>query len=219
MIPAHYLLIDASSPNSVIIAQLDASGRHWARFSEEPSAALEGIFSASEQLCPQFSPNGFLFCEGPGSILGIRIAAAAIRGRNALGNAVPVLAFQSLRLIAALITRAFPQEKHFAVLAESRMNAWNILEVENGIPADKFLELKTPELEALPPQKIFLLPQRRPFPPPVPTVSVNPAEMLKADPAIFAELPELLHDCGNTPDAVNTSAVSGYAKWTPERHR
>jgi tRNA threonylcarbamoyladenosine biosynthesis protein TsaB len=216
---AHYLLIDASSPNTVVVAQLDASGRRWAQFTEEPSAALEGIFSASEKVCPQFSPAGFLFCEGPGSILGIRIAAAAIRGRNALGEAVPVLAFQSLRLVAALIASAFPQEKNFAILAESRMNAWNFLQVENGISAEDFRELKTPELEQIPQQKIFLLPQRRPTPPPFPTTPVNPAELLKADPAIFAKMPELIHDCGNTPDAANTSAASGYAKWTPERHR
>ena len=139
---ASYLLIDASLPNAIIVAQLDESGRRWAHFSEEPVAALEGIFSAVETVCPQFSPSGFLFCEGPGSILGIRIAAAAIRGRNAIGKPVPVFAFQSLRLVATLISRDFPQEKEFCVLAESRMNAWNLLSVENGVPADRFCEIK-----------------------------------------------------------------------------
>lgn len=217
---ASYLLVDASSPKSVVVAQLDESGLRWAHFSEEPSAALEGIFNAAEQVCPQFSPAGFLFCEGPGSILGIRIAAAAIRGRNALGTPLPVFAFQSLHLVATLILRAFPSEKNFAVLAESRMNAWNFLSVENGVPADRFQELKTSELKNnIAAGKIFLLPQRRPQMPPLETVPVNPAERLKADPGVFSAQPELLHDCGNAPDAANTSAASGYAKWTPERHR
>lgn len=216
---ASYLLIDASSPNSVIVARLDESGRVWADFSEEPEAALESIFTATEKVCPQFNPAGFLFCEGPGSILGIRIAAAAVRGKNALGTPVPVFAFQSLHLIAALISRAFPQEKNFTVIAESRMNAWNILRVESGIPETQFREVKTPELGTLVRTKAFLLPRRRPVPPPVETTPVSPAELLKADPKIFSELPELLHECGNTPDAVNTASASGYVKWTPERHR
>lgn len=216
---ASYLLIDASSPSSVVVAQLDATGKTWARFEEEPAAALEGIFTASERACPRFNPAGFLFCEGPGSILGIRIAAAAIRGKNALGNSVPVLAFQSLHLSTALIARAFPSEKNFAVLAESRMNAWNLLIVENGVPEDAFQELKTADLTTRRLEKVFLLPQRRPFPPPIATIPVNPADLLKSDPAVFAETPNLLHDCGNFPDAVNTATTSGYVKWSPERHR
>ena len=216
---ASYLLIDASSPNSAIVARLDDSGRAWAQFTEEPSAALEGIFTAAEQASPQFSPAGFLFCEGPGSILGIRIAAAAIRGRNALGPTVPVLAFQSLRLIATLLLRRFPEEKNFSVLAESRMNAWNLLSVEGGIPAESFREVKTAELTNLSLGKVFLLPQRRPAAPPIPTTPVNPAQLLQDDPAVFAETPSLLRDCHGLPDATNTSAASGYAKWTPERHR
>lgn len=216
---ASYLLIDASSPNSAIVARLDDSGRAWAQFTEEPSAALEGIFTAAEQVCPQFSPAGFLFCEGPGSILGIRIAAAAIRGRNALGPVVPVMAFQSLHLVAILLLRRFPEEKHFTVLAESRMNAWNLLSVEEGIPAESFREIKTAELATLPLGKVFLLPQRRPAPPPIPTTPVNPARLLQDDPAIFADTPALLHNCNGLPDATNTSVASGYAKWTPERHR
>lgn len=216
---ASYLLIDASSPNSAIVARLDDSGRAWAQFTEEPSAALEGIFTAAEQVCPQFSPSGFLFCEGPGSILGIRIAAAAIRGRNALGPVVPVMTFQSLRLIATLLLRRFPEEKNFSVLAESRMNAWNLQIVEEGIPAESFREVKTAELSTLSLGKVFLLPQRRPAPPPIPTTPVNPAQLLQDDPAVFAETPSLLRDCHGLPDATNTSAASGYAKWTPERHR
>lgn len=216
---ASYLLIDASLPNAIIVAQLDESGRRWSHFSEEPVAALEGIFSAVETVCPQFSPSGFLFCEGPGSILGIRIAAAAIRGRNAIGKPVPVFAFQSLRLVATLISRAFPQEKNFCVLAESRMNAWNLLSVENGVPADRFCEIKTADLSTYASEKIFLLPQRSAKLPPVETVPVNPAALLKANPDIFAEHTYLLHECGNEPDAVNTAASSGYAKWTPARHR
>lgn len=215
---ANYLLIDASSPTAVVVAQLDAGGCRWRAFEEEQSAALEGIFSAAERVCPGFKPSGFLFCEGPGSILGIRIAAVAIRGSNALANPRPILAFQSLHLAAILIVRAFPQERDFFVIAESRMNAWNVLEIESGKPKEPFRELKTPELTSIASKKVFVLPQRRPLPPPIACIPINPASLLRHDPAVFAENPTLLHTC-EFPDAINTASASGYAKWTPERHR
>lgn len=228
MNPENFLLIDASSPISVCAGILGENARTWLRFSEEKSAALEGVFSATQKICEAGVPagvSGFLFCEGPGSILGIRIAAATIRARLALDCAIeaparPVFAYQSLHLAAHLILRAFPQEKNFVVIAESRMNAWNILRVENGVPTEKFSEIKTSETPVLADEKIFILPHRRAFPPAFAAAApCSVFEMLKNDPAVFADVPALLHDCGNAPDAVNTSDVNSYARWTPERHR
>ncbi len=225
MNPENFLLIDASSPISVCAGILGENARTWLRFSEEKSAALEGVFSATQKICEAAVP-GFLFCEGPGSILGIRIAAAFIRARLALNcaapssSARPVFAYQSLHLAAHLILRAFPQEKNFVVIAESRMNAWNMLRVENGVPVEKFSEIKTSETTILAGEKIFILPHRRALPPPLAVAApCDVFEMLKNDPAVFVDVPELLHDCGNVPDAVNTSDVNSYARWTPERHR
>ncbi|MBQ9758612.1 MAG: hypothetical protein IJW12_02420, partial [Opitutales bacterium] len=174
MTPENFLLIDASSPISVCAGILGENARAWLRFSEEKSAALEGVFSATRKVCEAAVPagvSGFLFCEGPGSILGIRIAAASIRARLALdcaapgASARPVFAYQSLHLAAHLILRAFPQEKNFVVIAESRMNAWNMLRVENGGPAEKLSEIKTSETTVLADEKIFILPHRRALPP------------------------------------------------------
>lgn len=219
----NFLLIDASSPLSVIAGTLGENALSWKNFAEEKSAALEGVFSATEKTCGE--PAGFLFCEGPGSILGIRIAAAAIRTRLALDCAAgkpprTVFAFGSLALAAALLRRAFPQENNFAVVAESRMNCWNVLKVENGVPAENFCEIKTPELSENLPEKIFLLPAKRKLPPALENAApCSVAELLKNDPAVFAETPELLRNCGNAPDAVNTSDINSYARWTPSRHR
>lgn len=219
----NFLLIDASSPLSVVAGVLGEDACSWKNFTEEKSAALEGVFSATEHF--EVSPTGFLFCEGPGSILGIRIAAAAIRARLALDRATgkspcPVFAFGSLNLASALLLRAFPQEKDFAVIAESRMNCWNVLRVENGVPAPHFQEVKTAELDACLPEKKYLLPAKRKLPTCLENAGqCSVAELLKSDPAVFAETPSLLRDCGETPDAVNTSDINSYARWTPSRHR
>ena len=220
----NFLLIDASSPDSTAVGLLDARGRAWSAFVEEKSPALEGIFSAVEKvekLSGTFPPSGFIFCAGPGSILGIRIAAMAIRGWLALGLRVPVLSFRSLSLHTALILRSRENEKNFAVLAESRMNCWNALRVRDGVAEENFREIKSADLADALPEKIFLLPQRRKIPPPVRDVPelFRPAEFLANDAAVFADVPELLADCTGLPDAVNVSAAETYAKWSPERHR
>lgn len=222
----NYLLLDASSPLSVTAGTLGEIGREWRAFAEVKAAALEGVFSATEQVGGnEETISGFLFCEGPGSILGIRVAAASVRARLALDSARgvpvrPVLAFRSLNLVAHLLVRAFPRERDFVVAAESRMNAWNILRVREGVPASDFEEIRTENADAFSSEKIFILPCRRALPNAFAAAQpCVPAELLRNDPAIFSDVPALLHDCGGAPDAVNSSPLDSYARWTPERHR
>lgn len=223
MKPAGFILIDASLPNAVAAGTLDETGRRWKRFALKNAPALEGVFDAAAEAAPQFRGNGFLFCEGPGSILGIRIAAMAIRGVRALENTdKPVLAFQSLPLAAELLIRAgtAPRGNAFSVIAESRMNRWNVLSVpaEKNSADQKFFEIETAALTELP-EPIFVLPRRRAGTLPIHAEPVNPLELLKNDPAVFDDCPELLRDCAGTPDAVNTASADSYVKWIPERHR
>lgn len=223
----NFLLLDASTPLSVFAGMTGKDGRVWKNFAEEKSDALDGVFSAAKKVCGNAfeSARGFLFCEGPGSILGIRIAAAAIRAWLALDAAAgktprPVFAFQSLPLAAALVARAFPSEKNFTVVAESRMRRYNIFSVVNGVPAKSFCEIDAAELSENLCRKIFTLPGKRAFPPELANaMPISPAALLAADPAVFSEMPQLLRDCGNAPDAVNTSDANSYARWTPSRHR
>lgn len=234
----NFLLLDASSPLGVVAARFDASGRAWAAFAAEKSAALEGVFAALAALDGRGLGGAFagiVFCEGPGSILGIRIAAAAVRARLALdsvpansggvpASAARCLAFQSLSLAAALILRASPRERDFVVAAESRLNSCNILRVSGGVPEAHFREIRAADAEAhfsaVSAEKIFALPSRRPLPPAIAARAepIFPAKMLERDAAVFADVPALLRDCGNAPDAVNTAAASSYARWTPSRH-
>lgn len=223
----NFLLIDASSPLSVIAGKLGADGRSWAGFVEEKSAALDGIFSALEKLSDTAPARGFLFCEGPGSVLGIRIAAAVVRAKLALdrasgdnARALPVFAFRSLRLAAQLATRAFSSSKNFVVAAESRINVCNVLRVENGIPAADFEEIKSADAEKFSGEKIFVLPARRALPPAFANAErLDVAALLKNDPAIFSDVPELVRDCRGAPDAVNTASADSYVRWSPEHRR
>lgn len=222
----NFLLIDASSPLFVIVGKLSEDGRSWTDFFEEKSPALEGVFSAIGKKSESAeSVHGFLFCEGPGSILGIRIAAAAIRAKLALDRAagvpaLPVFAFGSLRLAAMLLMRAQPTLKNFIVAAESRLNSCNILRVSDGVPAENFEEIKFAEAGNFAAEKIFVLPARRALPEPFSLAEIcSVAELLKNDPAVFADNTGLAHDCGALPDALNSAPADSYARWSPSRAR
>jgi len=222
----NFLLIDASSPLSVIVGKLGKDGRAWTEFLEEKTSALEGVFSALEKLQNDGVPaRGFLFCEGPGSILGIRIAAAAIRAKLALDRAagvpaLPVFAFGGLRLAAELLLRARPAEKNFIVAAESRLKTCNLLRVSDGVPAENFEEIKFAEAEKFSAEKIFVFPARRELPPAFSDAEIcSVPELLKNNPSVFSDVPELSHDCGNAPDVINAASAESYVRWTPERVR
>src|SRR3954469_18613927 len=74
---APLLLIDAASTRIQVGLLDSASGAKWAALDAEAGIA---IFQAVEQLAVDLSAvRAFVFCEGPGSILGVRTAAMAIR--------------------------------------------------------------------------------------------------------------------------------------------
>ncbi len=77
--------------------------------------------------------SGFFFCEGPGSVLGTRIAATAIRTWSVYhpGRRIPCRAFRSLEVLAAaLLERG--ETPPFGVVSDARRGHWNLLRVEAG---------------------------------------------------------------------------------------
>ncbi len=216
----NFILLDASSPENVVVARLAKDGRSWADFFSEKRPALEGIFPPLEKISQGMDAPGFLFCEGPGSILGIRIAAMVVRTKLALSlsNAPKVFAFQSLSLAARLILRAFPQKKTFSIVAGSRMGRLNVLSVSGSVASARYSEIAKDELVGKVRGEVFTLPPVKNLPEGLEFSVLDAEELLRADPAVFAECPELLRDCGNTPDAVNTTTAASYAKWEPSRH-
>ena len=126
---APLLLLDAASTRvQVALFSTDATAR-WAAADEEAGVALfRGIESLGVDLS---SVRGFAFCEGPGSILGIRTAAMALRTWTALAPR-PVFAFRSLELVARDLARRSPAE-NFSVIADARRGAWHCVQVHAGV--------------------------------------------------------------------------------------
>lgn len=141
-------MLDAAS--TAVQVGLLAPGRApvWQRPAGDAGTALfagaEAALAAAGQALA--GVGAFVFCEGPGSLLGTRTAAMALRTWQAL-QPRPVYAYQSLAL-AARDEWARQPPRSFAVIADARRDAWHVQLVEEsgGLPALR--RLPTTELPA-----------------------------------------------------------------------
>lgn len=177
----------------------------WVKVETEASS---GVFAALRRLGKSpLDPAAFLFCEGPGSILGIRTVATAIRTWTALVPR-PVYGYRSLELAA--LCSAQPGQ---TVVCDARRQSWHAV----SMTADRSLgpiariptidlpdgDLLTPtgfrQWSASPPQTLAPVPY---------DPSRLAADLMDA--SIFRET--------SAPDAFLHEDPT-YAKWTPAIHR
>jgi tRNA threonylcarbamoyladenosine biosynthesis protein TsaB len=194
------LVIDAaSSVVQVGLVGVNGPGR-WATNADEAGVA---VFGCIEKLGVDVnSIAGFAFCDGPGSVLGIRTVAMALRAWRVLKSR-PVFAYSSLALVAHALGRA-----GVGVIADARRDAWHHYEIGRGlrrVPAADLngsAELVMPEnfrhWSALPAN--------------VGRVPYSVADLLPKviDADLFLET--------DTPDAFLHEEPS-YVTWTPQIHR
>jgi len=162
--------------------------------------------------------GGFVFVEGPGSVLGIRAAALAVRCWTTppAGAPRPVFAVGALALAARLLARTPAAPAVFTLVSDSRRGFWNTVVARAGdgaIAGGGFDEADAGALAALPRPRFHVF--RRPLGAPPADCEPFPDGLLERDPGALAE-PGLLRLTAE-PDAVNIPNV--YAKWTPARHR
>jgi tRNA threonylcarbamoyladenosine biosynthesis protein TsaB len=119
---------EAGPPGSPTGDCLDSSGE--AVWHESDQEAGIGIFTGVEAVLAKArigvaGLGALVFCEGPGSILGIRTAAMALRTWLAAdGRALPVFAYRSLELVAHDV-RLSGIPAPFAVIADARRDSWH----------------------------------------------------------------------------------------------
>ena len=111
------LLLDAASARiQVGLLRADASAR-WASRME---GAGTGVFACLEELDVAIDAVGaFAFCEGPGSILGVRTSAMAIRAWNVL-RPRPTFSYFGLAVVAEALARP-----GLSVIADARRGQWH----------------------------------------------------------------------------------------------
>lgn len=191
------LILDAASARIQVGVWRGDAGE-W-RASDEESGV--GVFRCLEGLGVRLEEIGaFVFCEGPGSILGIRTTAMAIRTWNIL-RPRPVFAYSSLALVAQALGRP-----DLGVIADARRDSWHRFQLGGALRRVPTAELSGP----------LAMPENfRHW-------SALPAGVERVPYALTELLPrtvdaELFHHT-EAPDAFLHEEPS-YVTWTPQVHR
>jgi tRNA threonylcarbamoyladenosine biosynthesis protein TsaB len=195
---APLLLIDAASIRVQVGWLCGEADTQWESAEDEAGIA---IFQLIEKLGRDVATaNAFVFADGPGSILGIRTAAMALRTWNVL-KPRPMFAYSSLAVVAHALGRS-----ELALIADARRDSWHHYQIGRGLRRVDAAELAG--ALAMPDgfRHWSLLP------PNVERVPYSLAEILPrvADADLF--LPT------EAPDAFLHQEPS-YATWTPQIHR
>ncbi|MDR0354046.1 MAG: peptidase M22 [Opitutaceae bacterium] len=227
LLDAHQVLLvlDAASARVQTGLLSRSGGTRWETGDAEAGAA---IFSGVEKLLAAGALSrlddvgAFVFCDGPGSLLGIRTAAVAIRSWNVL-RPRPVYSYCSLELVAralALATLAIDEKlRDFAVIADARRDTWHRVAVDASGNISPLQRVPAAELGAADAATALVMPEyfRHWTPLPVPahrvrSVPYSLASLLPplADAPLFAPAPE--------PDAF-LHEEPAYKTWTPQIHR
>jgi len=158
---------------------------------------------------PLSAIDAFIFCDGPGSVLGIRTAAVALRTWSAL-HPRPHYAYASLALVAHNLART-ENLRGFSVISDARRESWHRVSVDSAGAVSALQRIPAAELAGP-----LILPENfrhwSALPPGVRLVPYDLASQLPAliDTALFIEAPE--------PDAFLHEEPS-YQTWSPKIHR
>jgi tRNA threonylcarbamoyladenosine biosynthesis protein TsaB len=194
------LLIDAASSNvqvGILESNHTPRSRWYATEGEAGVAVFEGVKNLGVDL-EQVST--FIFCDGPGSVLGIRTVAMALRTWLVL-RPRPVFAYCSLAVVAHALGR-----NDVSVIADARRESWHHYQIGRGLRRVPAAEL-TGDL---------VMPRHfrhwSALPPGVQEVPYSLAELLPkiwdADVLCATDAPDaFLHE------------EPSYVKWTPQVHR
>ena len=210
------LLIDTASSHIQIGLLRRSEAPLWTTAAAEAGGAL---FSLTEQLLRRAATSGaplplsavdaFIFCDGPGSVLGIRTAAIALRTWAVL-HPRPAYAITSLAHVAHDRVRR-ETLREFSVISDARRDAWHRVTVDHAGNVSGLSRTPTSALTGT-----LILPENfrtwSALPPSVRRIPYDLATSLPAlaDEPLFREAP--------APDAFLHEEPS-YQTWTPQVHR
>lgn len=211
------LVIDGSSA-CFFSGVLDGDGRWLAcRKADEP--ALESLFKTVDSVLKEArleldGIQSYLYCEGPGSVLGLRLCAMAIETwRRIHPTPTKLHTYNSLKLVAAGLVNEEGIQEDTLLISDWKKDTWNGLKITSGEPAS----VAPVSAEALSQWKgpLYHLPARKGWQQPP-----ENAFEVAYEPERLAELlayPKLIEPRDSV--ALYNSGMNIFQKWTPERHR
>ncbi len=209
------LVVDGSN-TSVFTGLLGTDGS-WIAKNSEATSPLEGLFPSVEKVL-QFAQfkisdiRNFIYCEGPGSILGLRLCAMAIQTWGHLSKStINYIAYNSLELTATLVIQDYPEVHQGLLISDWKKNAWNSIQLTEG----KFSTITTIDDQSLNDQKdkpLFYLPQRKGW-----QKVPQRASEIEYNPQRLPEALQLLKETKKV--RLYASNMNLFKKWIPQRHR
>jgi tRNA A37 threonylcarbamoyladenosine modification protein TsaB len=215
-LPLPALVIDGSSASTFVgILGVDL---HWLGYTCSGKPPLESLFTTVESVSkeadlPLGNLRAYLYTEGPGSVLGLRLCAMAIETWSRLfPHSANYFAYNSLTLVAAQVLSQSPETRDALILSDWKKDLWNAVAIKSGQIQDP--APVTPETLVSSQSPLYHLPARKGWQSPP-----REAQRIEARPD---RLPQLL----NTPDLLKrTQGVQLYSagsntfqKWTARRH-
>ena len=210
--PEPCLVLDGSARAGVRVGVF--SGGRWVGQGISPDGALEGLFGCVERALAEAKVSladirSFALCVGPGSVLGIRIAALAVRSWSAL-EPRPIFVWESLAGLARSALAA-GEKSPFLVAVESRLKRWHALEVAADGSSGTPFEAEAAELNSSG-RRVLAASEAAPG---VLASHVAVPHPWTTLPSFFAQ-PGFLRP-EPSPDALNIA--NDFATWSGERHR
>ena len=152
-LPDRILLLDASSLQTYV--GIFKEGR-WLCCHKSDEEALNSVFQEARNCLSQtglklLDLQGFAFCAGPGSTLGIRITTMAINGWRSFPSHqnIPVFKYYSLEVVAYLLIEKGTSPP-FTIVSDLRKDLWNHLDVDREGNLSPLKVIKRKEVERIP---------------------------------------------------------------------
>jgi tRNA threonylcarbamoyladenosine biosynthesis protein TsaB len=210
VLPEPCLVLDGSARQGTSVGILQ-DGR-WLSQVQVEQGAMEASVDAVQTVLQAAGLSladlkSFAVCIGPGSILGIRLTAMAVR-TWAAQTPRPLYTWDALTVLARVALQA-KRPSPFLVVSDSRLKRWNVLKVNDATSLSAIAELTVDEVKS---QGLPLISTSASSRDVFPEVEIVPS--------VWAHLPALLPlvaIANSKPEALNPT--NDFALWSGERHR
>ncbi len=219
-----YLLVLDATCTTHIQGGIVRNGE-WTAFFESHQTALEGLFQELALIfkkIPLEEIKGFIFGDGPGSTLGLRISATVLRTWMSLREeASPLYQYHSLELAAASLEYASAQTLGtFRILSPSRQKHYHCLVKEKSSPPYHYQALHEITEPAILTEPCFFLPQAKLWT--LPKAIANLPSLtysIKSLPKLLAIAPFLFKESPEAQAFRYVKEEDQYVRWEAKPHK
>ncbi|MGC6423386.1 MAG: hypothetical protein ACON4O_00190 [Lentimonas sp.] len=211
------LLVDGSG--SAVFAGVLGEDQQWLAKTHQDGTPLEQLFPTVETtlLAADIELSdlrSFIYCEGPGSVLGLRLCAMAIETWGRLyPKSAQYFSYNSLQFCASLIRQEAETDSKALLVSDWKKGAWNAIEISSDTISETTVlnDEDIADFAGL----VYHLPQRKGWQKPPSnaiTLSYTPERLQ----SLFDDFSWLKATRGVE---LYSSGVNTFQKWTADRHR